>query len=115
MSEPFDRDALLDRVDNDVEFLEETIAILDDDGPGMLMEIHEAAAGQDAQRLARAAHAFKGMVSNFCAAPAEAAARRIEQMGRDGAFEGVEEAVEGLEREVERLKTALEELAQDMG
>ena len=33
MSSAFDEDALMDRVDGDVEFLEETIAVLDEDSP----------------------------------------------------------------------------------
>ena len=44
MTEEFDEQALMDRVDEDIEFLEETIAMLDDDAPGLLNEIRSAAA-----------------------------------------------------------------------
>ncbi len=88
MSQPFDKDALIDRVDGDAEFLAESVALLDEDGPPLLGEIRDAASTSDVDRVAKAAHAFKGLVSNFCATAAEEAARRVETIGREGATDG---------------------------
>ena len=56
----------------------------------------------------------EGIVSNFCAEPAESAAKRVESMGRGSDLTGVDEAVAALEAEAERLKTALAQLLQSM-
>ncbi len=69
MTDAFDRDELMERLDGDVEFLAETVEILDEDGPTLLAEVRAAAAAREPERIASAAHAIKGMVSNFCAEP----------------------------------------------
>jgi HPt (histidine-containing phosphotransfer) domain-containing protein len=107
MSEPFDAEALMDRVDGDVEFLEETVAMLDEDGPALLEEIEAAAAAGDAAALVKPAHALKGMLSNFCAEPSEAAARELEAMGREARLENVDTAVDRVLQETKRLQEAL--------
>ena len=113
MSDAFDEDALLDRIEDDLEFLEETIAMLDDDAPGLLEEIRSAAASGDADALVKPSHALKGMLSNFCAAPAEAAARDVEMMGREKRLAEVGPAVEVLQSQTDQLREALHRLVQD--
>ena len=49
MSEVFAKKDLLDRVDGDTEFLEETVAMLDEDCPALLEKIRTAVASNDAQ------------------------------------------------------------------
>ena len=109
MSNAFDESALLDRVDGDVEFLEETIEMLDEDSPALLEQIRTAAESRDAENLVKAAHALKGMLANFCAEPAEAAARKLESMGREGQLAGVEAASDQVQRDTRRLREALHE------
>jgi len=109
MSEIFDRNELMERVDGDIEFLQETIAMLDEDCPTLFAQIRAAAASGDAEQLAAAAHALKGMLANFCAEPAEAAARELEMMGRNGQLTGVEVATEQMQLELDRLQKALHE------
>ena len=113
MPEEFDAQALMERVDEDTEFLGETIEMLDDDAPGLLEEIRSAAASGDADALVKAAHALKGMLSNFCAAPAEAAAREVEMMGREQRLAEVGPAVEALQGRTDRLREALHKLLRD--
>lgn len=69
MTDIFDKDELMERLDGDIEFLAETVEILEEDGPSLIEELRAAAAEADAERIAQAAHAIKGMVSNFCAQP----------------------------------------------
>ncbi len=99
----------MERVDGDIEFLDETIAMLDEDSPALLDEIHAAARSGDAAALIRPAHALKGMLANFCAAPAETAARELETMGREGRLANVGSAADRVQSETERLRKALHE------
>jgi len=103
----FDKQALLDGVDGDFEFLEETIEMLDEDSGELLDQVRASAAAGDAAALVEPAHTLKGMLGNFCAGRAEAAAREVEFMGREARLEGVSEAVETLCREVGQLRTVL--------
>jgi HPt (histidine-containing phosphotransfer) domain-containing protein len=109
MSEIFDENELMDRVDGDREFLEETIAMLDEDSPSLLEQIRAAAASRDAEELAKAAHVLKGMLANFCAEPAEAAARKLEMMGREGQLVDVVAATDRVQHETGRLQESLHE------
>jgi two-component system, sensor histidine kinase and response regulator len=103
----FDKEALLERVDGDVEFLAETVDILDEDAPGLLEALRVAVASGDANAVRGSAHTLKGMVANFCAPPAQEAALRLEQQGRSGDLAGAEAAVADLVAQVERLRGAL--------
>jgi HPt (histidine-containing phosphotransfer) domain-containing protein len=109
MSEAFDEEALMERVDNDLEFLEETVSMLDDDWPNLLRQIQEAAIRSDTSAIIEPAHTLKGMLSNFCATPAEIAAREVEMMGRENRMINVEAAITLLESEVNNLRNALRE------
>ncbi len=109
MADAFDENALMERVDGDVEFLEETVAMLDEDSPALLDEIHAAVESGDAAALVRPAHALKGMLANFCAEPAETAARALETMGREGQLADAPAAADRVRRETERLKKTLRE------
>jgi HPt (histidine-containing phosphotransfer) domain-containing protein len=77
--------------------------------------VRSAAGAGDAESLAKAAHAFKGMVSNFCAEPATAAALRVEEMGRAGALDGVDDCIATLQSETDRLRSGLDELLKGLG
>ena len=58
-----------------------------------------------------AAHALKGSVGAFAAGTAEEAARRLEQIGRDGGWAEAEEARAALEAAVGQLVPALAAVA----
>ena len=113
MNKPFDEQALLDRVDGDIEFLGETIEMLEEDCPPLLERLGQAAAARDAEALASSAHALKGMLANFCAEPAEAAARTVEELGRADRVVEIDPAVQALHAETDRLRTALQALLQE--
>ena len=109
MSDTFDEKALMEHVDGDVEFLEETVGMLDEDGPALLEQIRVAAASGDAAALVKPAHTLKGMLANFCADPAESAARDLEIMGREQRLADVQAAVDKTQRETLRLIEALKQ------
>jgi len=107
MSDAFDEAALMDRVDGDVEFLQETIAMLDEDCPALLDQVHAAVRSRDEAALVKSAHALKGMLANFCAEPAETAARELEMKGRERRLDDLEAVADRVQHETDRLKQAL--------
>ena len=110
MNDVLDKAELLERVDQDLEFLAETVEMFDEDAPELLSEIRDAVNRQDAAALAGTAHTFKGMASNFCAQAVVDAALALEIMGQSSNLSGAPEAISLLETEAERLKSALAEL-----
>jgi two-component system sensor histidine kinase/response regulator len=102
-----DRTELLERMGGDREILAEIVGLFLRGYPKQLAELNEAVARGDAVRIERAAHAFKGEVSNLASARATAAALRLELMGREGNLAGAKEGLADLERAVEQLKAAL--------
>ncbi len=111
MSDVFDENALMERVDGDVEFLAETLAMLDEESPPLLEQMRLAAVSRDAANLVKAAHALKGMLANFCAEPAVSAARELESLGRAARLDDVELAATRVLQETERLRAALHEFS----
>ena len=107
MPEEFDERELLERIDGDMDFLEETVEILEEDYPVLFEAIVRAATAGDAEALVKPAHALKGMLANFCAGPAEAAARDLETKARENRLEDIDSGVKVLARETERLRLAL--------
>ncbi len=107
MADTFDEDKLMDRVNNDVEFLAETVQMLQCDGRSAMQQIRDALAAGDAPGLGRAAHALKGIVSNFCSPQTQASALQVEQMGKNGDLSAAPAAVTILEQ---RLRALLDEL-----
>ena len=97
MPSTFNPDELLERVDNDDDFLRETVEMLESDGPDLLEQLRAAAAAGDPAAVARAAHTLKGMLSNFCAPDAHAAALAVEQMGRGGDLSPLPAALDAVE------------------
>jgi two-component system, sensor histidine kinase and response regulator len=106
-AEIFDRAALLERLDGDFELLDELVETFRAECPRLLSETRLAVSMGDGPGLVRAAHALKGSVSNFCAPEAFEAARRLEQMGREGDLTRAGVALIALEGEVDRFQAAL--------
>jgi HPt (histidine-containing phosphotransfer) domain-containing protein len=109
MSDLFDEKELMDRVDGDLEFLEETLEMLEEDTPPLLDQIRSAVAAADATALRGSAHALKGMLANFSATRAMEVAHDLERMGRDGSLDGAEASVERVVEETARVQEALRE------
>src|SRR5687767_2411755 len=97
----------MERLDNDVAFLAETVEMLGSEGRALLAQVGEAAASGDAPGLARSAHALKGMISNFCAPSVHRVAMELEQLGRAGGVSGAPALVDRLRERMESLITEL--------
>ena len=107
MSQVFDAKELLERVDNDWDFLAETVEMLSTDGPGVLDAIRQSVVSGDAAAVGRAAHTFKGLVANFCAPDVQESAFALEQAGKAGDLSGSSVAVEELRARFDALVAAL--------
>jgi HPt (histidine-containing phosphotransfer) domain-containing protein len=103
MVDTFDERELLDRVDNDLGFLAETVEMLQCDGPSTMQQIRDALAAGDAPAMGRAAHSLKGIVSNFCSPQTQASAFEVEQMGKSGDLSAAPDAVKILGQRLEAL------------
>lgn len=109
MATAFDEAELLDRVDNDVSFLAETVQMLETDGQSLVVEIRKAVEAADPPAVGRAAHALKGMISNFCSPRTQECALELERLGKAGDLSAAPAALEQLN---ERLGALIAELRQ---
>jgi len=109
MPRVFDDKELLERVDNDWDFLTETVQMLTSDAPQLMDEIRRAAAAGDAAALGRSAHTLKGMISNFCAAAVQESALAVEAMGKAGDLASAPAAVHALDTQLKELIAGLNE------
>jgi len=107
MSQVFDDQELLERIDDDWDFLSETVQMLSSDGPKLIGQIRAATAAGDAAGVGRAAHSLKGMVANFCSPATQAAALEVETIGKSGDLSGAAGAVDVLAVRVDALIAAL--------
>src|SRR5689334_13367252 len=105
----FDEKELLDRVDNDWDFLADTVQMLQTDGRALMDEIRLAAATGDAAALGRAGHTIKGMLSNFCSPGTQATALEVERIGKAGDLVAAPAAVDALGARLEELISVLTE------
>jgi len=108
MTSVFDEDALMEQADGDIEFLADMVTILIEDSDPLLTQVQDAATSQDAAALVSPAHTLKGMLANFHAPSATAAALELESMGRKQALENVEAACDRLQGETRHLIEALQ-------
>jgi PAS domain S-box-containing protein len=79
-----------------------------DDGTRLLSEASQALQQKNAQDLRRAAHTLKSNGATFGAMMLSTVAKQLEQLGREGQFEGAVELIERAGREFVKAKTELE-------
>jgi HPt (histidine-containing phosphotransfer) domain-containing protein len=108
MAITFDQDRLLERVDHDRAFLAETVEMLAGDGRALMNDLQRAIGAGDPGAVGRTAHALKGMISNFCAAPAHEAALAVERVGKGGDLAGAPDVARILSERLEALIAELE-------
>jgi two-component system sensor histidine kinase/response regulator len=105
-----DRDEILERMEGDVELLEEIIQLFLEDCPRLLAQIRESLDAGDGPSLRLAAHAMKGSLSNFGASSTVALAFELETMGKNGEMTGAAPVYSSLVTALERLQPAMENL-----
>jgi two-component system, sensor histidine kinase len=94
---------LLERVDNDHDFLCELIGLFKEEFPPVLQSLKQSVVCEDVKKVEVTSHALKGMLSELSVTRAAAIASRLEQLGRDGETSGMTETLALLEHEVANL------------
>lgn len=100
----------LARLGRDEQLLARLAEFFLEDGPALMSEIDAAVGRQDLSAVAQAAHSLKGMVANFEAISAIAAARQVESLQQNGNLDGSRLVIERLRTEIERVIEALQKL-----
>ena len=95
-----DEAALLERFKGDARLAAKLARLFLDDQPRLMTNIEQAVARRDSAKLARAAHALKGAVSNFAAPRAAAAAGKLEALAWAGNVDDAQKALAALRVEV---------------
>lgn len=101
----------LTNMGDDETLLAELATIFLEEYPEVLNNVRTAVENNDEKALVYFAHALKGSVSNFVARDAENAARKLEQIGREGDLADAPQVLADLETALSRLAPALNDLA----
>lgn len=101
------KDHLLNAFENDHEFLKDSIRLFLDEYPQTLSEIKDAIRSDDAKGLQRKAHALKGMLRSFQAEALAEMAFVLEEQGRDGMLDGLEDKIENISAGIAELNDFL--------
>ena len=96
------------RIPGGFEQLKQMAQLLLDECPKLLNEIREGLASSDATQVQRGAHTLVGAADIFAAKRVVAAARRLEELGRDGDLFSAIDALAELEIEVTQLMKAVD-------
>ena len=107
VSDALDLPALLARVEDDWDLLQEMVTLFLDNSPLLMSELVTSVAQQQPQSIERVAHALKGSMQNMGATPAAAAAAALEELARGGDLTHAEAALEALQTQFTRLNTVL--------
>jgi two-component system sensor histidine kinase/response regulator len=99
----FDRQEVLDRVDGDLDLLEEIAALFLDSCEAWLEDLRRGVADSDAAAIEKAAHTLKGSAASFGARSLVEAALRVEKIGASLDLAEVGSAVRDLESHVGAL------------
>ncbi|MEO6785338.1 MAG: response regulator [Chthoniobacteraceae bacterium] len=87
----FDSEAMMENLGNDMEMLAEVIRLCrENDAPRILADLAQGIQVRDADAIAKAAHAMKGMVGAFNASEAWASAKLLEMTARAGKLDEIE-------------------------
>lgn len=106
----FDKDALIERLGGNEEFLSELLSLFAQDTPLQLKELKQAIDDNDATRVTLHAHTIKGSSANIGAKALSNAALDIEMAGKNRDLNNARLLIGKLEYELDRLKTALQNL-----
>ncbi len=99
---PFDREMLLQRCSGKAALAATILEKFEKQATSAMSELQQCVLDQDAEKLARTAHAIKGTAGIVAADTLRAAAARLEDIGREQTMELAGECLEQVGQEVER-------------
>jgi two-component system, sensor histidine kinase and response regulator len=106
---------LLDRVDNDREFIQELFQLFRVEFPRLQIELQEAVSSKHMWQTARTAHTLKGMLANLSIEQAAAAVETLESTAAQGDQPGTEHALIAFNNEVAALLPSLDAYLDERG
>ncbi|KAA3605118.1 MAG: Hpt domain-containing protein [Planctomycetota bacterium] len=104
----FDRQALMEYLDHDLDLFQELVEIFFEELPGLQSRLQQALQREDAPALRTAAHSLKGSVSQFAAVSARAEAARLEELADQGDLPACRKALPELLAAVQELASVLQ-------
>jgi HPt (histidine-containing phosphotransfer) domain-containing protein len=93
-------DQMIARLGGDEELARQLVTLFIGECPQMMAQVRQSVEQGTPDLVRRAAHAFKGSVSNFLAGGPTATAFTLEQIGRDGRLDEAPAVLATLERQV---------------
>jgi HPt (histidine-containing phosphotransfer) domain-containing protein len=99
----FDKEALNLHFSGDEELIEELLNVFESSYQETFDEMNSALKENDFDKLERAAHTLKGMVSNFFAETIRENAFKIEETARHNSLDNVENLIEVLKKDIPLL------------
>lgn len=105
----FDKDDLLKRVGDDLDFLGMLVDVFCDDYPAHLQTVNEAIQLRDAERLRSAAHSLKGSASNLGGKRSAEHGLMLENLARESRFDECPPVAEQLTASLLELVQALQQ------
>ena len=102
-----DRDALFDKIENDLDLLKELVSLFMQNSPDLVEKAHQAILSGNAPHLVEAAHALKGSIGVFESLSAFDAAKNLEDCGRKGRLDEAANCFDRLQCELGRLNSSL--------
>jgi CheY-like chemotaxis protein/HPt (histidine-containing phosphotransfer) domain-containing protein len=109
LAKAVDTDALLDTVGGDQDLLMHLCSMFLESLPGMQDRLRLAIEAGDAREVVAAAHALRGVISNFHARPSVDALSTLERTAAEGHLDALVAGHEHAHSEVERAAAALRE------
>lgn len=106
-SRGLDVEHILQRLNGDRELLQDLVKIYVEDSPALLERIRRAIETHNAALLVQAAHALKGLASNFSTNGVERSAQEMEVLGKQQAWETVPDVLRQIETEMDALGSTL--------
>jgi HPt (histidine-containing phosphotransfer) domain-containing protein len=105
--EPLNRETVMERFSNDLEFYTEVLQTFVETSPALVQDISESVLQADGGRLSKASHTLRGAVSNFATGPAASLLSRLETCGKADNSKAARRMVPKLHREIDRLTDSL--------
>ena len=109
-----DKEALLNAFEQDWDLFKDVVDMFITDYPAMMNTIQEALKTKDSATLKRTAHSLKGMLRNFQAETAAQNSLKLEEMGRQGEFDGSDKVFKVLAGEIAGLERTLLNLVKEV-